>query len=229
MIFALPPEWKSVTVSGYQVARSDNETLSWSTNVANTNAPFGFRQYSGNGSAPTYEQVEVLIKSTNTTAIFFGDPVIGTNDGYITTVGISTGSLASGVQGIFVGCKYLSVSQKRTVWSNYWPGSDNNGDVYAYIVNDPNARFLVQTDSTGATQADVNANVGINIGTGNTANGISGAVVATSTTPTTTNTLPFRILSLVTNPPGAAGTDAGAYNYVVVGFNNAATKQLTGI
>ena len=27
--------------------------------MANTNAPFGFRQYSGNGSAPTYEQVAV--------------------------------------------------------------------------------------------------------------------------------------------------------------------------
>lgn len=197
--------------------------------MANTNAPFGFRQTSGLASAPTYEQVEVLIKSTNTTAIYYGDPVIGTNDGYITTVSISAGSLASGLQGVFVGCKYLSVSQKRTVWSNYWPGSDNSGDVYAYIVNDPNARFIVQTDSTGATQADVNANVGINIGTGNANNGISGAFIATATTPTTTNTLPFRILSLVTNPPGSAGTEAGAYNYVIVGFNNVASKQLTGI
>ena len=42
--------------------------------MANTNAPFGFRQYSGTGSAPTYEQVAVQI-AYNATNIFFGDPV----------------------------------------------------------------------------------------------------------------------------------------------------------
>ena len=196
--------------------------------MANTAAYNGFQQYSGTGSAPTYEQVAVQI-AYNASAIFQGDPVNPDANGYV-VVGVTTG--ASGntqIAGVFVGCQYLSVSQKRTVWSNYWPGSDNSGDVYAYIVNDPNARFIVQTDSTGATQADVNANVGINIGTGNANNGISGAFIATATTPTTTNTLPFRILSLVTNPPGSAGTEAGAYNYVIVGFNNVASKQLTGI
>jgi len=198
--------------------------------VADSNAPFGFRQYSGNGSAPTYEQVEVLIKSNNTTAIFFGDPVIGTNDGYITTVGISTGSLASGVQGVFVGCKYLSVSQKRTVWSNYWPGSDvaSTQTVEGYIVNDPNAKFLVQTGSTGATQSTVNLNVGFAIGTGNTANGLSGAYVDV-TTAAVTATLPFRVIGLLTDPPGSAGTEAGAYNRIIVAFNNVTTKNQTGI
>ncbi len=39
--------------------------------MANTNAPFGFRQYQGTGSAPTYEQVTASI-GYNTTNIFFG-------------------------------------------------------------------------------------------------------------------------------------------------------------
>jgi len=43
--------------------------------MPNTNAPFGFRQYRGLGSAPTYEQSVRLVSSANTTAIFFGDPV----------------------------------------------------------------------------------------------------------------------------------------------------------
>ena len=42
--------------------------------MANTNTPFGFRQYQGTGSAPTYEQIAVPI-AYNASAIFFGDPV----------------------------------------------------------------------------------------------------------------------------------------------------------
>ena len=42
--------------------------------MANTAAYNGFQQYSGNGSAPTYEQVAVKIVY-NASAIFYGDPV----------------------------------------------------------------------------------------------------------------------------------------------------------
>ena len=126
------------------------------------------------------------------------------------------------------------MSQKRTVWSNYWPGSDvaSTNLVEGYIINDPNAKFVAQiggSSSVGAVAGDVNANVQFAYGTGNTANGISGAYVDISVTPTTTNTLPFRIVSLVTQPPGAPGTEAGAYNYVVVAFNNVSTKQLLSV
>ena len=195
--------------------------------MANTNAPFGFKQYQGTGSAPTYEQIAVQLQY-NANAIYFGDPVVALADG--TYAQASSNSAANGVGGIFVGCKYLSVAQKRTVWSNYWPGSDvaSGNYVEAYIVNDPNAKFIVQSDSTGVTLAGVNANIGFAIGTGNAASGISGAYLDASTI-ATTNTLPFRIISLVVDPPGSAGTASGAYNYVVVAFNNVATKQLTAI
>jgi hypothetical protein len=42
--------------------------------MANIFAPFGFRQYSGTGSAPTYEQVATFCEY-NTAAMYFGDPV----------------------------------------------------------------------------------------------------------------------------------------------------------
>jgi hypothetical protein len=182
--------------------------------MANTSAPFGFRQYSGNGSAPTYEQIAVRI-AYNASAIF-----------YVVVGAPGTTQIA----GVFQGCKYLSVSQKRTVWSNYWPGSDvaSSQTVEGYIVNDPNAKFIAQTGATGATAADINANVNFAIGTGNTMSGISGASVDMSTVGTT-NTLPFRIVGLDIDPPGAPGTEAGAYNLVIVAFNNVSTKQLTGI
>jgi hypothetical protein len=197
--------------------------------MANTNAPFGFRQYAGTGSTPTYEQVTALIASNYTTPIYFGDPVYPLNTGYIAGSSVSPGTVQ--IAGIFVGCTYLSVSQKRTVWSNYWPGSDNNGDVTAYIVNDPNAKFLAQvggSSSTGLTIADVGANVQFSFGTGNSANGISGAYIVFDSGAVTA-TLPFRVVGIVTSPPGAPGTEAGAYNYAVVAFNNVSTKQLTSV
>jgi len=195
--------------------------------MANTNAPFGFRQFSGTGSAPTYEQIAVRIVY-NATNIFFGDPVAPDSSGYV----VQASSNSVQVAGIFVGCQYLSVSQKRTVWSNYWPGSDvaSGNTVTGYIVNDPNAKWVAQSDATGVATTDINANIGFAIGTGNTASGISGAYLDTSTI-NTTNTLPFRIVSLIDFPPGSQGTNSNgqAYDWVVVAFNNVSTKQLTGI
>ena len=194
--------------------------------MANTNAPFGFRQYSGTGSAPTYEQVAVAI-GYNTTNIFFGDPVEPVNDG---TVAQGDGTTAAaGIAGIFVGCQYLSVSQKRTVWSNYYPGGTDpaTGTITGYIINDPNAKFVVQSDGTGVASTDINATVGYAIGSGNTANGISGAYL--SGLGPTTSTLPFRVVGLVTDPPGSAGTASGGYNWAIVAFNNVTTKNQTGI
>jgi len=194
--------------------------------MANSNSPFGFRQYSGTGSAPTYEQVAVAI-GYNTTNIFYGDPVEPVADG---TVAQGDGTTAAaGIAGIFVGCQYLSVAQKRTVWSNYYPGGTDpaSGTIIGYIINDPNAKFVAQSDGTGIAAADINATVGYTTGSGNTANGISGAYL--SGVGPTTATLPFRIVGLVTDPPGSAGTASGAYNWAIVAFNNVTTKNQTGI
>jgi hypothetical protein len=194
--------------------------------MANTLAPFGFRQYFGGaGGAPTFAQTARRIASSNTTPVFFGDPVmpvVGTANGYITQAAAGSTTLA----GVFVGCRYLSVAQKRTVWSNYWPGSDANGDVDAYVIDDPNARFLVQSSwaSPLATSLSTYGTTPVGqycqftIGTGSTANGISGAYVSSLGT---TVTFPFIVVDLQTFPPGQNGTDPTTQYYnVVVGFNN---------
>jgi len=186
--------------------------------MANTNAPFGFSQTKGTGSAPTYEQNKYNILYSDTTKIYQGDAVIMQASGYITQATASTVIVA----GIFVGCKYLSTSQKRTVWSNYWPGADCTTEVEAYVIDDPNAQFLVQGGAAALTQADVGSYIQLAVGSGSTATGLSGMYV---NTPATTVTLPFIIRGLVTSPPGGPGTDAAsAYNRVIVGFNNALTR-----
>ncbi len=199
--------------------------------MANTQAPFGFRQYSGNGSAPTYEQV-VGFAAYNATAMYFGDPVFQNSDGsvYATSPGVL------GLAGVFVGCKYLSVSQKRTVWSNYWGAADvaSTNTVEVYLINDPNAQFIAQvggSTSTGLAATDIGANVQFAYGTGNTANGISGAYIDINVTPTTTDTLPFRVVGLAPSPQGdpTAPAPTGAYNWGIVAFNNIRTRNLLGI
>ena len=197
--------------------------------MANTFAPFGFSQYSGAGSAPTYEQ-NVGFCAYNTAAMYFGDPVFQNSNGSIYPTTPGTGILA----GVFVGCKYLSVSQKRTVWSNFWGAADvaSTNTVEVYVVNDPNARFVAQvggSSSTGLATTDIGANVQFAYGTPNTMSGVSGAYIDITVTPTTTATLPFKVVGLVTSPPGSNGTESGAYNYAVVAFNNVSTKTLTGI
>jgi hypothetical protein len=196
--------------------------------MANTQAYNGFQQYSGTGSAPTYEQVAVQI-AYNASPIFNGDPVNPDANGYV-VVGVTTASSGNTqIAGVFIGCKYLSVSQKRTVWSNYWPGSDvaSTNVVEGYIINDPNAKFVAQFGNVSVDQGYVNSAVGFNIGTGNTANGISGAYLATLGT--TDTSFPFKVVSLLTDPPGANGTSTGPYAKAIVAFNYVQTKALAGV
>ena len=145
---------------------------------------------------------------------------------------LGTSSLISG--GIFYGCSFLSATLNRTVWSPYWPGSGSavsGSTVTGLIVNDPNAQFLVQAggSTTPFALTDVGANIQLAIGTGNALSGISGAYANQTVISPSTTTLPFRIVSLVTNPPGSNGTDTTTgYNWIVVGFNNVDTRVLTG-
>lgn len=209
--------------------------------ASNQNAPFGFRQYSGIGSAPTYEMqsfgsggISGAI-AFNAGAIYYGDPVVRAESGsnlLQQAAGSATTSTVTLV-GIFQGCKYLSTAQKRTTWSNYWPGSDvtsaNAGNTEAYVITDPNAKFLAQTDSTGFAAADIGANVDFAIGTGSTATGLSGATLTHGGA--ASNAYPFRFWDLVWAPPGANGVSssgsAAGFNYAIVQMVNCETRNLT--
>jgi hypothetical protein len=193
--------------------------------MANQNAPFGFLEYYGGaGGAPTFSQSARRCAS-DADAIYCGDPV--QQDGTTGYIVQGNPSNAQALAGIFVGCQYLSVSQKRTVWSRYWPGSDSNTDVICYVIDDPNARFVAMGNSTtfniSGTVSDYgNSPVGqyaqYAIGTGNDNTGASGAYLNALGT---TISYPFIVVDLITFPPGANGADpTSAYNHVVVGFNN---------
>jgi len=193
--------------------------------MANTQAYFGFTQYQGGaGGAPTFAQSARRIASSNSTAIYTGDPVmpvVSTANGYITQAAAGTTTLA----GIFVGCKYLNTSLGRTVWSSYWPGSGATGDVEAYVIDDPNSRFIVQTSFAGApmtgtattmTSGIIGQYAQFTIGTGNTSTGRSGAYLSAVGT---TVTYPFTVVDYQIGV-GNGGDPTTQYCNVIVGFNN---------
>lgn len=201
--------------------------------ASNTFAPFGFSQYRGTGSSPTFEQVPAVIAAA-TANIFQGDPTFRLSTGDIAGVTTGPGPGTGILAGIFVGCNWLSVAQKRRVWGNYWPSADIAAGTFAncHLVNDPNAQFLCQvgtSTTTGFVQADLGQNFQFAYGTGSTANGISGAYADQAVARAATATLPFRVVSLVTEPPGANGTiQTGGNNYIIAAFVNVETKTLAG-
>lgn len=205
--------------------------------MANVLAPFGFRQQGFlAGFAPDYQQLPRAIQSTNTTKIFFGDPV-SKSGAYI----VQGGNATAIIEGIFYGCQYVD-STGQTKWLPYWPGAAAT-DAVGYIVSSPGAMFLVQALNTAIASTDIGRNIGFSIGTGSTVGaGLSGATIDQSTLGTT-NTLPFQIVSLYGSTPGVAtglvpvgiggqgnGSDnTTAFNFAIVSFNNQRFKTLTGV
>jgi hypothetical protein len=192
--------------------------------MANTQAYFGFTQYQGGaGGAPTFAQSVRRIASSSG-AIYTGDPVmpaVSSANGYIVQASPGSTTLA----GIFVGCKYLNTSLGRTVWSSYWPGSGATGDVEAYVIDDPNARFIVQTSTssfpiTGTLSTQTSGVQGqyaqFSIGTGNTSTGRSGAYLSSLAT---TATFPFVVIDYQVGVQNG-GDPTSQYCNVIVGFNN---------
>ena len=132
--------------------------------MANIDAPFGFRQVGGLGSRPTSNGTsQYKINSGQTGAIYAGDVValgaVGSDQaggaipaGY---VGSSETDTARNV-GIFNGCLYQDPTTNKPTFNNYWPGdiTVSTGDIDAFIYDDPDDLFEVQTTGTH-TQAVV--------------------------------------------------------------------------
>lgn len=204
--------------------------------MANVQGPFGFSHTGTASGAPNFAEghnTPYRIAAGYATAIYYGDAVrwnVSGPTGYIEQWANGDGGTATQILvGIFIGCSYYSTSQRKHVWNNYWPGSDATGDVNAFVVDDPNAQFKVQAGIGSAiTQTSLGRTADIVAApTGNTTTGISGMSLST---PTTTVTLPFKVVNVITTPPGANGTDLTTpYNYVIVAFNNQQYKALLGV
>jgi len=202
--------------------------------MSNVNAPNGFQFYGKmEGAAPTVGATTRLIAAANTTPIGYGDPVVSLSTGYIdrATAGVTQ------IAGIFYGCEYFNSAVGRKVWSHSWPGSSNTGDILAYLDTDPNSMYVAQASLAPVVFADIDSNVQFVIGTPATeaAGGFSTSSIL-SGSPLDTNTLPFRVVGLLSQyAPGGANSgvngtdDASNYNRVIVRANYWDRTSLVGI
>ena len=200
--------------------------------MANTQATFGFKEtgYLG-GGAPDYQMSKYTIQSTNGTQIGLGDPVQYANATSPFIVQ-ATGSNATvtPIIGIFKGCMFIPTAGGAPQFSPFWPGTSSlNGT--AYVIDAPNAFFLVAALNTAITSANIGNVVNFTTGAPTTVGaGNSVATIDQSTatgTGTTASLLPFRIVGLY---PGVGnGSDpTTAFNWAIVGFNNQLNRSTVG-
>jgi len=191
--------------------------------MANQDTAFGLRPIGLNGaSANTTGVTQYEIANDNTNAIYQYTAVIPLAAGVIDIVGAANGGTVPAL-GVLMGVEYVDSSSKKTVFKNYWPGSNNvsvdtNFPVKAFVADNPNQLFLVAADESVTNRAtalaDVFSNCSLANGTsGSTNTGRSTAELDISTAATTA-TLFMRIVGLTTDVANL-DYDAAGVNFVV--------------
>ena len=138
--------------------------------MANVAEKFGLRPYRKLDGTPLVgAQNRYTIASNHTTAIFQGDLVIPTTAGGIDR---HTANNSTAVIGVFNGCFYTDPTTQKPTFRNSYPGSIVASDITAFVVDDPDAVFLMDADDTFA-KADLFQNYSVSTGGGNTTTGIS--------------------------------------------------------
>lgn len=211
--------------------------------MANTNNPFGFRQFGQReGTAPTAGFSRYFISSGYTNPVFTGDLVArsSANPQYLISVGSTAGGAVNAIttlfEGVFLGCKYYNSNVGRTVWSSYYPGTGATGDVEAYVCSDPEQLYIVQGSTGGVLGSSV---IGFMIpmsltgsSQGSVLSGQSVMTVQSSLVTGLSTAGQFQIVDTYTNnaPPGVNGTSTTSegWQIVVVQPNLATRRTLYG-
>ncbi len=194
--------------------------------MANTAAQYGFKHIGFlSGGAPDYQLSTAAIQSSNTTKIFFGDPVCFTTASSYVVQAAGVGT-STAIVGIFQGCQFTPSTGGPPQWSPWWPGAANS-DATAYIVNAANAKFQVAALLTAVPVTAIGRNIGFSTGAGGTTvgAGLSTFTVDQSTINTTLQIGAFRILGMYPGVGNGSDTTTN-FNWVVVGFNQNSTATI---
>jgi len=192
--------------------------------MANQDAAFGLKPVGKLGSNVNSEgTTEYSIASGASGNIFSGDPVKMANTGTILVA-------AAGDQllGVFRGCRYTN-SSGEVIYSSYWPNGTVSSDAVAFVVDDPNALFEVQSAATGSVvQTVVGNNADIVYTSGSTADGQSGVEISGTTAATSAQ---LRIVGFSGDPENnTLGTGSQSANVnMIVKINEHFYAQTTGV
>ena len=140
--------------------------------MSNQLEKFGLRPYRKLDGTPLVgAQNRYTIKPGYGTAIYQGDMVVPVSTGNIER---HTAGNAAAVVGVFNGVFYNDPTTQKPTYKNYYPGgiTPTQGDVTAFVVDDPDAVFLSDADAA-FTRADLFKNYSVTNTTGVTQTGIS--------------------------------------------------------
>ena len=192
--------------------------------MANKDAPFGLKPVGIVGSGDnTQGTTEYKIASGASGNIFSGDLVKMANTGTILVAAAGNQAL-----GVFRGCQYTD-SNGDVIYSPYWPSGTVTSDAVAFVVDDPNALFEVQSAATGSVvQTVVGNNADTVYTSGSTKTGISAVEISGTTAATSAQ---LRIVGFSGDPDNnTLGTGAASANVnLIVKINEHFYAQTVGV
>ena len=193
--------------------------------MANQLEKFGLRPYRKLDGTPLVgAQNRYTIKAGYGTAIYQGDLVIPVSTGNIER---HTAGNAAAVVGVFNGVFYNDPTTQKPTYKNYYPGgvTPTQGDITAFVVDDPDAVFLMDADQS-FTRADLFKNYSVTNATGTTATGISQVQLDVSASGTQT-TFAVQAIDISQDPENSDVTVSNAN--ILVRINNHFYRSGTGI
>src|SRR6056300_620288 len=191
--------------------------------MSNQVEKFGLRPYRKLDGTPLVgAQNRYTIASGYATAIFQGDMVIPVTGGNVERY---PGNTSTAVVGVFNGVFYTDPTTQKPTFKNYYPGGVAASDITAFVVDDPDAVFLVDADSA-FTRAGLYTNYSVTNTTGVTQTGISKVQLDHSATGTA-NTFAVQAIDISQDPDNSDTTVANAN--ILVRINNHFYRSGTGV
>ena len=191
--------------------------------MANVSEKFGLRPYRKLDGTPLVgAQNRYTIASGYATAIYQGDLVEPLGSGNIQKHGANT---SDAVVGVFNGVFYTDPTTQKPTFKNFYPGGIAADDITAFVIDDPDAVFLIDADAA-FTRADLYKNYSVTNTTGVTATGISKAQLDVSVSGVTA-TFAIQAIDISQDPDNSDTSNANAN--ILVRINNHFYRSGTGI
>jgi hypothetical protein len=193
--------------------------------MANVSEKFGLRPYRKLDGTPLVgAQNRYTVKAGYATAIYQGDLVIPTSTGNIER---ATANDSAAVVGVFNGVFYNDPTTQKPTYKNYYPGgvTPTQGDITAFVVDDPDAVFLMDADAVFA-RADLYKNYSVTNTTGVTQTGISKVQLDVSVSGVAT-TFAVQAIDISQDPDNSDKSSANAN--ILVRINNHFYRSGTGL
>ena len=191
--------------------------------MANQLEKFGLRPYRKlDGTPLAGAQNRYTIKANYGQNIFQGDLVIPVSTGNIERHVYNT---SEAVVGVFNGCFYTDPTTQKPTFKNFYPASTNASDITAFVIDDPDAVFLMNADAA-FTRADLFKNYSLSSNDGSTTTGISQAMLDVSVSGTA-GTYAVQAIDISQDPENSDVSTSNAN--VLVRINNHFYRSGTGI